>query len=214
MNAASLHRRGFTLIELLVVIAIIGVLAGLLFPALARAKGSAKRAACMSNQKQLIGTWVLYASDNKDVLPANGRQSPVTTARKLWVQGAFVNTPDNTNSAYLLSPNFAQFASYLPKTDIYVCPADRHDVNVLGQPYPKIRSYEMNAYVGWSGPWDYRLRSGYHVFGYLSDMSASRMPDGLFVFSDTADPERSHHDDRTGRRRYLFSGGNSRIARS
>src|ERR1051325_1215535 len=110
MNAAHPRRRGFTLIELLVVIAIIGVLAALLFPALARAKGSAKRAACIHNQKQLLTTWFLFASDRKDTLPANGHQSPASPNRKFWIQGAFVNTPDNTNTAYLLNDSYAQFA--------------------------------------------------------------------------------------------------------
>ncbi len=61
-------RRGFTLIELLVVIAVIAVLMGILMPALSRAREQGKRAACLSNCKQLTLAWTLYADDNDDKL--------------------------------------------------------------------------------------------------------------------------------------------------
>jgi len=56
----------FTLIELLVVIAVIAVLMGILMPALSRARELGKRAACLSNLKQLMFAWGMYAEDNDE----------------------------------------------------------------------------------------------------------------------------------------------------
>lgn len=86
MNARSQTKRAFTLIELLVVIAIIAILAAMLLPALAKAKGTAQRTACMNKLKQWGLALTLYYDDNNDFLP---RESETTGASLLnWAQVA------------------------------------------------------------------------------------------------------------------------------
>src|SRR5215471_6330518 len=65
------HLKGFTLFELLVVVAIIGILSAILLPALARTKARAQGAFCLSNTKQLIMAWSIYADDHNGRLAYN-----------------------------------------------------------------------------------------------------------------------------------------------
>jgi len=174
-----------------VVIAILGLLAGLLLPALTRAKMAAKRIECLSNQRQLVSVWMMYASDNSDWLVPNGGFSagPPKSATgrfalpRLWVQGAFVIPSANTNRQALLDPQFAAFADYLQNIRVYVCPADSPSVEVRGELHPRVRSYALNAYLGWVGMWDSRLSEQHKVFWKQSQMTTPS-PAGTFLFQD------------------------------
>ncbi len=63
-----MKRGGFTLIELLVVIAIIAILAAILFPVFSRAREQARKAACMSNLKNIATAWMMYLQDWDETL--------------------------------------------------------------------------------------------------------------------------------------------------
>lgn len=171
------HETAFTLTELLVVIAIIAILAGLLLPALSRAKAEGQSAVCRSNLKQLMLGWTLYADDNDDRLAGSISVGQVNQ-RGSWVLG---NARQDRTSSNIMSGVMFRFT---PAVGAYRCPADRHTVigekGLLGA-----RSYTLNGWMnssqdaGLPGGWD---PSHFKSMPQKLSQIVSPPPTGTFVF--------------------------------
>jgi prepilin-type N-terminal cleavage/methylation domain-containing protein/prepilin-type processing-associated H-X9-DG protein len=171
------QQRAFTLIELLVVIAIVAILAALLLPALERSQAAAQGVTCNNNIKQLTLAWVLYASDNGDLLVNNYGKPQTISTRNTWAANveSWINSDDNTNLAYITQTLFSPYDSR--SAGIYKCPSDR----ALAANGPRIRSVSMNSLVGDPGD---LLDVFNPLYVQFYKMKTIRNPSGIFVFLD------------------------------
>ncbi len=185
-------RRAFTLIELLVVIAIIAILAGMLLPALGKAKAKTQGIYCMNNHRQLLLGWSMYASENNDAIPfAFANDVNANTSDGAWVQGILdlgnPSAQDNWDTKYLqqspLWPNTGKNKA------IWKCPGDKSmAINNLKVKVPRVRSMSMNIWTGGRNPKDGAGEDGgwgpaWRVFTKISGFTDPG-PSGTFVLLD------------------------------
>ncbi|HOX03953.1 MAG TPA: type II secretion system protein [Candidatus Paceibacterota bacterium] len=171
-------RMAFTLIELLVVIAIIAILAGMLLPALAKAKGKGQQTVCIGSLKQLQLCWIMYAGDHQEKLVPN--QENVGAGSQSWILGYMQdNHLDSTNTTLI---GKGTLFKYNTSVGIYRCPTDLGRSIIGGKTYRRVRSYSINCYMnGQDIGQQYGGYTGYRVNRKTSDITKPG-PSRAFVF--------------------------------
>lgn len=142
---------GFTLVELLVVIAIIGLLAGMLMPAVSSATNKARTTICAGNLRQLTQAWTLYYLDHSDMLTPN-LSSNVNgiwySTEDSWIGAS--NAQRDQDASKIRQGLLFRYAG-ASSLESYRCPADHARVLKMSprqNPGLRTRSYAMSGCMG------------------------------------------------------------------
>jgi prepilin-type N-terminal cleavage/methylation domain-containing protein/prepilin-type processing-associated H-X9-DG protein len=190
-------KAAFTLIELLVVIAIITLLAGLLLPALGRARAKAQTVVCVGNQRQLALAWRLYTEDNRNQYPwasilyFSDANWPDVELQPAWCRGwmgysGIRPAEERTNLNLMLGPWPGSLGAYSRVAGIYHCPSDvsRWRPERTRERVLRVRSYSMNQNFGFPESRVFELS----VFHKEADLRRHATgPSGLSVFWDESE---------------------------
>ena len=125
-----------------------------------------------------------YAGDFVDRLVLNGHNTEDSVGGQLlWVMGdTHFYEPPFIDVEYLVNPKYAAFGSYLKNAAIYKCPADSSVYKSNSKTIPKVRSYSMNSFLGWSlRPTD--LTTQHRLFKKVDDLAAPGAA-RVFMFQD------------------------------
>jgi prepilin-type N-terminal cleavage/methylation domain-containing protein len=211
-------QKAFTLIELLVVIAIVAILMAILLPALQAVKKQATMVCCLTNQRNLLAGWIMYADDNDGLLMCNG------ACYDFW-QGSYdptpwVHRPKDSDGNDLPSPAPATITDedryrgirrgtmwkYIKDVDAYHCPGDNRR-STRQPPRDCFRSYSMSYAFG---PLRVSTPAGRGGYRYYSRILEVKNPQSYYVYIEE-EHNGSNYGENEGGWHLPMDGGTNRL---